>query len=125
MVLLLGTLLVAGMGLILLGWERGWINGTEPGTGPFRGGPGREAVVARVRHDFPFRDWGRVLSELDRYGTAPSEPQRDRVQMVVLEWAQGDLDWVRELVNAAKADYEAVLRMGRPRRARTGEAREG
>ena len=71
--------------------------------------PSRQDVLAEIARRFPSELRTAVLKALNFYGARPSEPERERVQLAILERSQGDADKLRLLVEQAKKDYRSVL----------------
>src|SRR5436190_14255772 len=71
--------------------------------------PSRQDVLAEIARRFPSELRTPVLKALNFYGARPSEPERERVQLAILERSQGDADKLRLLVEQAKKDYRSVL----------------
>src|SRR5712691_8761851 len=71
--------------------------------------PSRQDVLAEIARRFPSELRTPVLKALNFYGARPSEPERERVQLAILERSQGDADKVRLLVEQAKKDYRSLL----------------
>src|SRR6266516_6255240 len=71
--------------------------------------PSRQDVLAEIARRFPTELRTAVLKALNFYGARPSEPERERVQLAILERSQGDADKLRLLVEQAKKDYRSVL----------------
>jgi hypothetical protein len=69
----------------------------------------RAEILTAIDQGFAPGDRETVLELLDRYGTGPSEPERERVQWAVLQQSNGELDRVRRLIEAAKQDHRDVL----------------
>src|SRR5947207_2133074 len=71
--------------------------------------PSRQDVLAEIARRFPSELRTPVLKALNFYGARPSEPERERVQLAILERSAGDADKLRLLVEQAKKDYRSVL----------------
>ncbi len=70
----------------------------------------RELVRSKAQAVFPGRDVKTVMAELDAYGTEPTEPERERVQMAILKLSEDQkTDNPGPYVDAAKKDYRDVL----------------
>lgn len=69
----------------------------------------RDDVVAAIRAAFPAADREAVLAALDRYGTEPHEPERERVQLAIIEISAGSTERLLKYVQDAKTDYRDVL----------------
>ena len=68
----------------------------------------RERVVATVAEQFPPELRTAVLNALDEYlGDAPAG--RARVQLAVLQIAEGDIKRVQELAGHANVDFRDIL----------------
>ncbi len=66
-------------------------------------------LVARIRKDFP-NDFERVISQLEsaEFGNQGSE----RVLAAIVISAQGDLGWLRSVVELSRLDWRDVLMNG-------------
>ena len=71
--------------------------------------PSRQDVLAEIARRFASELRTPVLKALNFYGARPSEPERERVQLAILERSAGDADKLRVLVEQAKKDYRSVL----------------
>ncbi len=71
--------------------------------------PSRQDVLAEIARRFASELRTPVLKALNFYGARPSEPERERVQLAILERSAGDADKLRLLVEQAKKDYRSVL----------------
>ena len=71
--------------------------------------PSRQDVLAEIARRFPPEARTAVVKALNFYGAKPSEPERERVQLAILERSAGDADKLRVLVEQAKKDYRSVL----------------
>ena len=71
--------------------------------------PSRQDVLAEIARRFPSEQRTAVVKALNFYGARPSEPERERVQLAILEQSNGDADRLHSLVEAAKQDYRSVL----------------
>src|SRR3989442_12327968 len=71
--------------------------------------PSRQDVLAEIARRFPPEARTAVVKALNFYGARPSEPERERVQLAILERSAGDADKLRVLVEQAKKDYRSVL----------------
>jgi hypothetical protein len=69
----------------------------------------RDDVLAAVAAAFPANELAPILAELDRYGTAPHERERDRVQLAIIELSGGHKDKLLEYVHVAKTDFRDIL----------------
>ena len=69
----------------------------------------RAMIEDRVRQIFPDTDPAAVLAVLDQYGTAPGEPEHERVQMSILKLSEGTWEKLENYVKAAKWDYRDAL----------------
>jgi len=72
--------------------------------------PSRQDVLAEIARRFPSEARTAVVKALNFYGAKPSEPERERIQLAILELSHGDADALRRLVEEAKRDYRSVLR---------------
>ena len=71
--------------------------------------PTREEVISAVRQSFPNEDQARMMALLDEFGSDLWIPERERVQLAILQLSGGDIDSVRRGVEAARRDYHDVL----------------
>ena len=71
--------------------------------------PSRQDVLAEIARRFPSEQRTAVFKALNFYGAKPSEPERERVQLAILEQSHGDADRLHSLVEQAKQDYRSVL----------------
>ncbi len=71
--------------------------------------PSRQDVLAEIARRFPPEARTTVVKALNFYGARPSEPERERVQLAILERSAGDAEKLRLLVEQAKKDYRSVL----------------
>lgn len=69
----------------------------------------REDVLAAARQIFPDREPSDVIAKLDEYGSGPNEPERERVQLAILNLTNGQDSRLHYFVAAAKRDYRDVL----------------
>lgn len=69
----------------------------------------RSDVVAAVRRKFPAKAEQNLLALLDLYGTVAHEPERERVQLAIVELCQGKQEKLAELIAVAKQDYRDIL----------------
>ncbi|HET9017500.1 MAG TPA: AI-2E family transporter [Thermomicrobiaceae bacterium] len=76
---------------------------------PVGGRPGREAVLAAAARTFPAEEPAAVMDVLDRYGAAPRDRERDRVQLAILALSRGSLDRLITYTERACHDYRDVL----------------
>src|SRR5438445_10957796 len=74
--------------------------------------PSRQDVLAEIARRFPSEARTAVVKALNFYGARPSEPERERVQLAILERSHGDADELRRLVEEAKRGYRSVLPEG-------------
>src|SRR3989442_7709606 len=72
--------------------------------------PSRQDVLAEIARRFPSEARTAVVKALNFYGAKPSEPEREQVQLAILELSHGDADELRRLVEEAKRDHRSVLR---------------
>lgn len=70
--------------------------------------PTRDQVIAAVAAALPGGET-QALECLDRYGTAPHERERERVQLAIVALAGGSLEKLAQLVADAKRDYRDLL----------------
>lgn len=68
-----------------------------------------DLLTDRIRQTFPAENPADVLQILELYGTASHERETERVRLAVLKLSGGDLNELREMINAAKGDYRDVL----------------
>jgi hypothetical protein len=71
--------------------------------------PTRDLVLTKIAHTFPNHAPAEILAILDRYGTKPHHPERDRVHLAILMLSEGKLDKLDHYVNVADQDYRDVL----------------
>src|SRR5204863_8646179 len=71
--------------------------------------PSRQDVLAEIARRFPSEQRTAVVKALNFYGARPSEPERERVQLAILEQSDGDADKLHSLVEQPKQDYRSVL----------------
>ena len=69
----------------------------------------RDDILAAAKAAFPASEPATIVAELDLYGVAPHEPERERVQLAIIELSNGSIDKVREYVRIAKTDYRDIL----------------
>ena len=69
----------------------------------------RDDVLAAARAFFPAEECDAVLAEVDAYGAAAHERERERVQVAIIELSAGNRDKLRENVKMAKVDYRDIL----------------
>ena len=69
----------------------------------------RELVMKKAKDVFPNTDTSAIMSILDQYGVEPYEQERERVQVAILKLSDGDMQSLKESVEAAKQDYRDVL----------------
>ena len=50
-----------------------------------------------------------MLAALDQYGAASHEPERERVQLAIIELSAGNKDMLLRHVQDAKTDYRDIL----------------
>jgi len=67
-----------------------------------------EDVLRVVRRDFP-ANFNSAILVLNEYGTESWQREQPRVRMAVLKVAQGDLDALKQAVNAAKRDFRDIV----------------
>ncbi|OLC97077.1 MAG: hypothetical protein AUJ00_02830 [Gemmatimonadetes bacterium 13_1_40CM_3_70_6] len=72
--------------------------------------PSRQDVLAEIARRFPSEARTAVVKALNFYGAKPSEPERERVQLAILELSHGDADELRRLVEEAKREPAAAAR---------------
>ena len=65
----------------------------------------RDNVIAAVKTVFPDRDATAILAVVDLYGTAPHEPDVDRVRLVIMERSEVDEERLKYLAQVAKVDH--------------------
>src|SRR2546428_999140 len=70
---------------------------------------GKDGLAESARR-FPSEARTAVVKALNFHGAKPSEPERERVQLAILELSHGDADELRRLVEEAKRDHRSVLR---------------
>jgi hypothetical protein len=69
----------------------------------------REDVLAAATATFKGDQLESILSELDLYGVEPHEPERERVQLAIIELSGGNKDKILQYVQIAKIDYRDIL----------------
>lgn len=69
----------------------------------------RQQVLEDVQINFPRQDPTPIMELLDLYGLEPSEQQRERVQIAILQLSNGNLPRLFDLVEIAKYDYRTLL----------------
>jgi hypothetical protein len=69
----------------------------------------RDDVFATARRVFPEREPSEILAILDEYGAGRDEPERERVQLAILNLTDGQDSRLHHFVAAAKLDYRDVL----------------
>jgi hypothetical protein len=69
----------------------------------------RDDVLAAIRAAFQERDRAAILAALDLYGAESSEPERERVQLAIIELSAGNREMLLRYVQDAKTDYRDVL----------------
>ena len=65
----------------------------------------RDNVIAAVKTVVPDRDDTAILAVVDLYGTAPHEPEVDRVRLVIVERSEVDEERLKYLAKVAKVDH--------------------
>ena len=66
-------------------------------------------VLRVIGRDFADIPEAEVLAELDRYGAADWQRERDRVQLAILKLADGDFAALQQHTDVACTDYRDVL----------------
>jgi hypothetical protein len=66
-------------------------------------------VLAAVHATFQDSDIATILAILDLYGIESYEPERERVQVAIIELSGGNRDKLLYLVQTAKIDYRDIL----------------
>ncbi len=69
----------------------------------------RQQVLQGVQVNFPRHNPSQIMELLDLYGLEPSEQQRERVQIAILQLSNGNLPRLFDLVEMAKHDYRTLL----------------
>ena len=69
----------------------------------------RDNVLAAAAAAFQGEQLESVLAELDLYGVEPHEPERERVQLAIIEICGGSRDKILPYVRIAKTDYRDIL----------------
>ena len=69
----------------------------------------REEVLAIVAGLFPEAEVTAIMQILDGYGAHPDEPERERVQLAILNLSAGQRSKLQHYVEVAKRDYRDVL----------------
>ena len=65
----------------------------------------RDNVIAAFKTVFPDQDATAILAVVDLYGTAPHEPEVDRVRRAIVERSEGDEERLKYLVPVVKVDH--------------------
>ncbi|MDQ3063971.1 MAG: hypothetical protein M3R14_14090 [Acidobacteriota bacterium] len=71
-----------------------------------------DLVVAKIKQcfpSFPNKEQEKIMAILVLYGKESYECETERVQIAVLKLSDGDLEKLRENVDAAKNDYRDIL----------------
>lgn len=68
-----------------------------------------DRVLAAVRLAFPEAEHAAVLAAVERYGQLPHEPERERVQLAIVELSGGSMAKLLRWVHDAKIDYRDIL----------------
>ena len=68
-----------------------------------------KGVAAALEARFPHGDIAALQATLDLYGTEPREPERERVQLAIVELCGGAEARLAQLVRDAKIDYRDIL----------------
>ncbi len=68
-----------------------------------------DLVIAKVKQFFPNEEQEKIMATLALYGKESYERETQRVQIAVLKLSGGDLEKLRENVDAAKNDYRDML----------------
>jgi hypothetical protein len=69
----------------------------------------RDDVLAAATAAFQASELESVLAELDLYGIEPHEPERERVQLAIIDLSGGSKAKVLHYVQIAKTDYRDIL----------------
>lgn len=69
----------------------------------------RDDVLAAATAAFQASELVTILAELDLYGIEPHEPERERVQLAIIELSGGSKDKILRYVRIAKTDYRDIL----------------
>jgi len=69
----------------------------------------REDVLAAAKAAFGGQQIEPVIAALDLYGIERHEPERERVQLAIIELSAGSREKLRYFVEIAKTDYRDVL----------------
>jgi hypothetical protein len=69
----------------------------------------RDDVLAAIRAAFQESDLAAVLAALDLYGAESYEPERERIQLAIIELSAGNKEMLPRYVQDAKTDYRDVL----------------
>jgi hypothetical protein len=71
--------------------------------------PNRMVICTTAARLFPQEDLDSVMAMLDHYGIEPHEPDREGVQLAILQLSDGDADKLLHYIQAAKQDYRNVV----------------
>ena len=69
----------------------------------------RDDVLAAATTGFQASELASIIAELDLYGIQPHEPERERVQLAIIQLSGGSKEKVLQYVQMAKADYRDIL----------------
>jgi len=69
----------------------------------------REVIQDKVKSLFPAHGTAEILCLLDEYGTESWQCERERVQLAVLKLSEGNLELLRDHLNAAKSDFRDAI----------------
>jgi hypothetical protein len=69
----------------------------------------RDDVLAAAATTFQASELATILAELDLYGIESHEPERERVQLAIIELSGGSTDQLVQYVQIAKTDYRDIL----------------
>ena len=71
--------------------------------------PTGDKVLAAARAVFQESDLAVILPALELYGVERHEPEKERVQLAIIELSAGSVEKVLQFVQMAKTDYRDIL----------------
>ena len=69
----------------------------------------RDQMIAAARTAFGDDAFADIVAALDQYGIEKHEPERERVQLAIIELSGGDKEQLLRFVRDAKVDYRDIL----------------
>jgi len=69
----------------------------------------RDQMITAARAAFGEDALADIVAALDQYGAEKHEPERERVQLAIIEISGGDKELLLRYVRDAKVDYRDVL----------------